>query len=489
MISESLSAEWPITIPSGYTITLATPQSGIKISRGEVFPGTPFDMNMFVVFGTLKLGDPSYPQNSKLTLDGTAPVTATNSLIVVNPSSTLQMCSNVVLENNFFLTGSPAQGGAVHTNGTFNMFGGTIRNNKAIDGGGGVFVDGGGNLKMSGNAEIIDNDITSASFTVGGGVYFEATSTGNLEMSGYAKINDNKANSTGGNVCGAGVGFELGSSGDLIMEGNAEINYNKAKSTSLSGAIFGGGVYFCSSGDFKMDSGNPKINNNSAISDYDQARGGGVFLIGNFIMNTGQINENEAKGDGIAYGGGVHNDTGSFTMNNGEINDNSAESATAQAMGGGVSLLGTFTMNNGKIINNRAESIADQAMGGGVYVRDRFRMYEGDIKGNYTIAPVSSDSNGGGVYVRDGALIQNTGDGMFMKFGGTIDGCDGFSPSNKNRALDSSLTPPTVISNGTYSPGHAVFLESTPWHSNDYGSNSDTAVNLDSHDYPGAWDF
>ena len=194
--------------------------------------------------------------------------------------------------------------------------------------GGGVYLSGSANLTLNGTAAIVGNKADNSgtgNAAYGGGVYFNGSGGGILEMSDEAKITYNKAISGSGTARGGGVyiGPYLGLGyGFLYMSGNAEISYNIAESNT--GSADGGGVCFTSPDDFEMNSVNPKINNNWAISTSVTASGGGVFQInGNFTMNAGEINGNTANGgSGPNFGGGVFvgkNGNAYFEKNGGAI--------------------------------------------------------------------------------------------------------------------------------------------------------------------------
>ena len=439
-------------------------------------------------------------------------------------------------------------GGAVlvTNSGSFTMNDGIIRDNTATGNGGGVYVDTNGSFTMTGGIIGPDpNDATTNGNTAtnGGGVYFNAvpitvtpftggifTMTGG-RIGGIALIPGNIAN--GGPAQGGGVYIADGS---FLMSGTAAIVSNYAQTSNQAS---GGGVYFDSlSGKLEM-SGSAKITDNHAVAGTgNTARGGGVYFDGVELKMTGsaQISGNFAENGQDAYGGGVCMvNNGNLTMNldnspSSGINGNSAIGATGVAQGGGVFYNvfggtfdqgnyskinentalttvagigwakgggvnledGTLAMSGGFINGNKAGS-GSTASGGGVYVNDAFfNMGGGVISGNYTEAPFPN-SLGGGVYVIDTSSSPTPGMQRFIKTSGTIDGCNGSGlisgPGVKNRSLDSFGSPSVVIVNGASEPGHAIFHLITPWVGTNYGCNDDTALSLDSHVYPGYWDF
>ena len=186
-----------------------------------------------------------------------------------------------------------------------------VYNPIAVSGGGGVSVENGGNFTMSGNASIYEN-IAGDSISnngVGGGVYnggtfimnggtiYENTAyqggggvfvspNGNFEMSGNARVYSNISNAEGGGVYVSGLSAN---NSYFTMSGNASVDYNIAENS-------GGGVYLATDSTFNMDGG--RISYNTAQD------GGGVYIgmIGIFIMSAGSITENTA----LNNGGGVY---------------------------------------------------------------------------------------------------------------------------------------------------------------------------------------
>ena len=425
IISVPLEANCIIFIPSGYIITLLTPQSGITISRGEdlYIAPAPFEWEMFSVMGTLKLGDPAYPQYSKLTFDGGAPsISANSSLIEIN-SGTLEMYNNVVLENNVISPSTISNaGGAVNiAGGIFNMFGGIIRNNRTLAGGGVCCV---GDLNMSGSAAITSNIATNAGLMgyggFGGGV---CIFSGSLTMKDTSSITGNIAESDSGTSAGGG-GVSFGSSsGDIQMGGWSTISDNIVIAPGSGTTAWGGGVYFMGIGRDLIMMGNSKINGNKIMEDAlsiypDDVCGGGIFFAsagGTLKMSeNSEIGGNEIYGTSSAVGGGVSLWEGTFDMIGGTIHGNIAQSTVSEGGGVWLGLIGggtgtTFIMRGtAKVGGNNAAS-----NGGGVFVGSIGTLHMLDstteISGNI------ASNNGGGIYLEFGGSI-------FHLQGGTVSG-------------------------------------------------------------------
>ena len=465
-VAKNLAANDLIIIPINHTVTLVAPiYTTVIISHGS----SSF-RDIFRVEGTLNLGHGSYPDNSRVILDGASTNPISAPLIQID-GGTLNMNNSVILQNNNNINTSPPLGGAVGTisgGGTFNMRGGIIRNNKASSGGGvyvsgtslgqGFFMSGGtisgnvasngGGVYADGTFEMSGGAISGNSAFFGGGV--RITNTGSFEMSDGA-ISGNKADQLGGGV--------FNDSSPLYINGDAKIFNNRVEYT---GGTQGNGGGVNSEGDLYI-SGDAKIFNNTVESAND-AHGGGVYVWSAFganlsISGNAEITNNTvftSGGGGSAYGGGVYFSDSTSTY--------------------------TFELSeNAKINNNIAiGSMSDAALGGGVCVDyGTFDMTGGEIKGN-TAQTATSSAQGGGVYVN-----VNSG-AAFLKTSGLIDGYGSGDDPDKNKVIEGG-----VIVASASDPGHAVFCdESMP-----FGKNKDSLDGnvLDTnYAYPnslGGWDF
>lgn len=322
--------------------------------------------------------------------------------VFVEANATFTMSGGTILGNTTCTDSNGNavyHGGGVYSLGTFNMTGGTIRNNVAWGNGGGVYAA--GEFNMSGG-EIKGNTAT----VFGGGVC--VSSTGAFKMSDGI---------IGGTVYSASNHALYG--GGVLIEGNGtSCGTFEMTGGAIGGNIantFGGGVY--SIGEFSMSGNDTKIDCNTAI------QGGGVYVHAfsncSFSMSGGEIRGNravDANATGSpAMGGGVYiagdgTNAASFEMTGGTILDNSAVSH-----GGGVYSAGTFTMSDGSVVSNSAS-----VNGGGVDVGPaaEFTLSGGDISGNTAVG------FGGGVCVDDA--------GRFIMDGGTIGGTE---KESKNTAL------------------------------------------------------
>ena len=157
-----------------------------------------------------------------------------------------------------YITGgsTSGEGGGVHVDGTFTMYGGTIIGNSASKGGG-VCVDTGASMAMSGGAIRYNVGIyKSGDITVngdGGGIVVY----GSLNMSG-GRVCDNHSGWGGGIEARGGSAFIL--SGGTITGNSVEDAYDSG-GASIQYPAKGGGVLIYNTATFQL-SGSPVINGN-----------------------------------------------------------------------------------------------------------------------------------------------------------------------------------------------------------------------------------
>ena len=203
--------------------------------------------------------------------------------------------------------------------------------------------------------------------------------------------NKDKCTATGNllSIEGANAQITLGENAYLQNNGYRAVHLKNVARLTLAGGIITenkGGIYVDLNAELVMQSGSI-ISRNASLDN-----GAGVYVIGTFKMQGGEISDNEGltNGANMQYGGGVCN-TGTFTMSDGTITGN-----RPRTQGGGVYNTGTFTMSGGTITGNNGGAYN----GGGVYNLGTFTMSGGTISGNTAI-------HGGGVYVylRNASMI------------------------------------------------------------------------------------
>ncbi|MGL6197546.1 MAG: SpaA isopeptide-forming pilin-related protein [Lachnospiraceae bacterium] len=345
----------------------------------------------------------------------------------------------LTMQNNASLTNCYNEnGGAVYVNGKantskFEMTGGTIHNNKAINGGGvaamdgttfnmfgtaliennaasngsGVYIANGSFFNMFEKARIQNN--TATKDALGGGVCVRFSSTFNMydnaviennnaksgagtyldnstmNMSANASIINNQASNEGG-----GVSANIRST--LNMKNSATVSSNNAN-------VAGGVLIAYSGGDFS----NLNMYDSSKIIDNKTTtNGGGVFSAGKIMMSdNAEISGNIADNNiyvNVANGGGIsmNMSTASVTLNDkAKVTRN-----TASSNGGGIfAFNGTVNMNNNATISeNTAKFEGEDGGGGGVYLNDYgyLNMMGGTIVNNH-----ADTAMGGGVFTKN----------------------------------------------------------------------------------------
>ncbi|WP_138263235.1 hypothetical protein [[Clostridium] hylemonae] len=320
-----------------------------------------------------------------LTLDdGASLVASTGGGVYVGGGAKMTMSGNARIggagQGN--KTAGNGDGGGVYLTGAgsrLDMTGGSILGNEALLGGG-IAVEGGAQMTMSGTAQIGGGTGEGNSANEGGGVYLTGAGS-RLDMTGGGILGNTSTRGSGVYVFAATLTMTDGSIAD-----------------NMAGS-YGGGVYVDRSA-FTMNGGS--ITGNTA-----RMSGGGVSVVtnGSFTMTGGGILGNEAL-----HGGGASVSGGATMIMSGtaQIGGSAAgEANTALGEGGGVYLSGdTFNMTGGSILGNGAGD-----NGGGVYLDGGATMR---MSGTAQIGGSGSNEgneaqNGGGVHISDGIFNMDSG--------------------------------------------------------------------------------
>lgn len=256
---------------------------------------------------------------------------------------------------NVTSAGKSQQGGAIYSeDGKLTLDGCMIGGDNSGDGntakkGGGIYLK---NVALTMKGVTVKNN---KALTQGGGIYL---ADGQLKIPGGNTIADNSITGTDASAAGGGIYVERGM---LTLEGGI-ISGNNAKANK------GGGVYLNKTSSFIMNLG--KIENCSA------KYGGGVSLAGksSFTMKGGSITGCKANVEG-GVGGGIYTELNTqLTLEGTNSNPVIISNCTAKKAGGGM-LIHTnkpVTVTNARIEENTAEN----ENGGGVYLE----------QGTFTIA-------------------------------------------------------------------------------------------------------
>lgn len=326
--------------------------------------------------------------------------------------------------------------------------------------GGGIFVNDGGSLTLSGSgSKVIQNtaDSSTISSTIdknayGGGIFCYGSMT---MTDGTISENTLVAGSSdakyGGGIALVAIGPT--SSSTFTMSGGT-ISKNSAKlgggistqgiNLTLSGGTigastyengntatqYGGGLYV---GPYRSGTNTkkPTCTISGCTIKYNTANesGGGVFAEEcTMTFSSGSVSNNKVYSDAATYisGGGVYIKEGSLTISGtAEISNNmvSTNSTTIGVVGGGLYIFtsGIVTMTGGSINANTVSTPAGSptaissggAMGGGVYIftNGKMELENGSINNNIASATSSTNGNamGGGVYIFDSGELNMTG--------------------------------------------------------------------------------
>lgn len=322
-----------------------------------------------------------------LCLNGhTITVEAKDSGIIVGNGKTFTLCD--CKDSGKITHGTDSNGekydgrGVDVSQGTFNMYGGSITGNTANTGAGVSMYNGTFNMyggSITGN-EAKNLTTNSDNVGIGGGVYMEQNSTFNM----YDGTISNNTGEYGG-------GVNINSKSVFNMRGGT-IENNKAtgNNTAFGG---GGGVNIAGStvDTFNMSGGTIKGNTTNTY-------GGGVYVGWNFNMTGGEITGNGAA----KYGGGVYVESTYRNMGNFTV------SGSAKVSGNNTSNVylpdgATMAIGQGGFDNTASIGVTTKTS---------------PAQGSY-VAIATGAANGG---YRDGTFIndQNTGGCKFQQVGDQI---------------------------------------------------------------------
>lgn len=243
------------------------------------------------------------------------------------------------------------------------------------------WVDGSGNLTLTGSGTVNGGDYSWGIIYIGDG--------SNVTLNDNVILQNNSADSYGGAVYNNGT-FNM--NGGIIQDTSAK--------------WYGGAIY--NNGTFNMNGGTIQ---RTVSETYSSSAGGAIYNKGVIKLNDGQILECKA-----ASGGGIYLKSGSLEMTGGTITGCSASvSKYGYTVGGGGVYVGedaTFTMQDGEIVKN--SSLDD---GGGVSNDGEFYLSGGLISQNSAVSSSNTSQNGGGVYnagsmeMSGGIVTRNIGNG------------------------------------------------------------------------------
>ena len=378
--------------------------------------------------------------------------------------------------------GISKNGGGIYCAGTLDFQGGTVTGNRATEKGGGIYVDG-GTLTVTGGSisgNRADKD--------GGGLFLiHKTGIFHANFSGCA-IEDNTASGNGGGICVDGYG-ELNLTDTKVRNNSAatgggisiKSGFSKIENTEISGnksSSSGGGLYVGSIADCTLSS--------SAISRNESSQKAGGIAVevgGRLSLNVCTVSENKASVDGggiyvgnagaveldgcgltgneAAYGGGIYLIAGReifvrFT----DMTNNRART------NGGALWMGDAKDTKADFMNCRIERNESAQNGGAFYARGKGALLLTNCR---ILANTAKSGTGGAAYTQGlgltfgliGSEVQNNTaascGGIYLKnatvsLKGLVDVSNNSSSGEgKNLVLaDSSLIVNPGLYDGSY---------------------------------------
>ena len=336
--------------------------ASFKMDGGEIKTNeaTSGGGGVYAKSGTFTLsGDASIESNTGGGKGGGIYVDSTGKLVIKGGSIKSNMATKTAAD-------ALGNGGGVYVYGggstdvRLDMSGGSIEGNSAGKDGSNYYGSGGGVYIKSGTFTMTGGEIKTNNAKNGGGVALDKGGT--LELSGSGKIINNTAenNGNGGGICVGTSEDTDENTGTLTMTGG-EISSNTAN---------GGGGIAVLHGTFTMSKG--KVSGNTATT-----KGGGILGFsygrakGKITVSGGEISSNTAGISGTNAGGGICSRY-ELTVSGGDIENNTAMAG----YGGGIGLDdGRFDFLGGTVSGNMTLSgVPDSALGKGIFVDRRVTM-------------------------------------------------------------------------------------------------------------------
>lgn len=354
----------------------------------------------------------------------TGNTTTGNGTIVNQNNAVFNMYGGEISGNT--ATGS---GGALYTNGTFTMSGGTIKNNTSKDATihiprGTVTLSGG---TISGNT--VTNTAEAGFLTVAAGTTTLSGVTLSGEKAKAVLINGGTVNMTGGKITGITVA-DNSSAAVVVKDGSFNLSGGAVTDNTSRGVLVAGGTFNLS--------GTGKVAN-TVFTAFD---GAAVRVnSGAFNMTGGEIDRNDS---GKSSGAGVRVGGGSATFSGGKITGNTGTNGAAVLVAGGAVTIsgteisgntatnngiiridsGSLNITGGKITGNTVKNMGTVFINGGTPV-----ITGGEITGNIAA------KNGGGICLYKGTATVG---GSAVINNNTANGVNNniYLPSGKTFVLD-----------------------------------------------------
>lgn len=388
-ITKDIVADRTFYVTKTSTIFSTTPY---KITRANSFDG-----NIFVVGKTkdgavceekvtLTLGNTISSTKNLLTIDGNKDnmtVNVTGSAFVITGNAQVDLHDNITISNNQ----NSGNGAAVliEENAVMNIYGGSIENNQAVNGGA---------IYNCANLNVLSDALKNNTAQNGGAIY----NTGILTTDGAIFTSNNAVN--GGAIYAQSGTLELNNAtfvqntatdgGALYLaDGTETENYSfsvmSCDFTENSAQKSGGAIYSAAK--------NLDINDSSFTDNNSVENGGAVAVVSSLdtLLNNITAKNNTAKSNG----GFLYADAASPRISSSALTENSAEN------GGAIALANT---SNARILDTNFKTNEAKSNGGALYVCDQnttATVLESNFESN-----ISTD--GAAISVEEGYIELNT---------------------------------------------------------------------------------
>jgi parallel beta-helix repeat protein/predicted outer membrane repeat protein len=322
------------------------------------------------------------------------------------------------------------------------LTGNSATGSSSTDGGGGIYVTGGGVMLMVSNSTLMGNSALGS----GGGIY---TTAGSVTVSN-STLASNSSSQGGG-------GIFISTFSDSVTLSNCTLAGN-------SSHFYGGGIYAASSltttvsnctltGNSAFEGGGgiyvfrSVTVTNSTLTGNSAGFGGGIYDFGTVTVGNSSLEDNSALGDG----GGIDASTGTVTVNNSTLIGNSAH-----GHGGGIDASSGSVPANVMVSNSTLTGNSAQSAGGGIFVDfSNLRVNNSTLADNSAPAGggIYGSSNAGRVAMSSSTLTgnsANSGGGIRVDAGGTLSLQNTIVAGNGSAATSGPDIRAAVVSASSY---------------------------------------
>ena len=304
---------------------------------------------------------------------------------------------NEYMKNNS-VSGTEAEGGAIHNNGILTVLGGYYGYNTSTQRGGGICNTGRMEISYDDSLDYPGVVECNEAGTYGGGVYTKSQSDA-VSSPKYVSTGIQYKNNT------ANLNSTASSGGGAIdakyMEnaGGAKFTITLNKNTFRGNKCEGG-----SGGAVDIESGITGTLSNNTYESNTANRGGALYNGGATTLTDETMESNEVSGNGI--GGAIDNE-GTLTVNNGYFVNNSSD-----MYGGAVYNTGNLTLKKNTSGSTTGEFIDNSATdaGGAVYNKMVSQYIDCTVDSTGMTYSGNTAAQGGAVYANESTTFNSNGD-------------------------------------------------------------------------------